>query len=199
MTVSYYVTGGSSTFVTLFETERPSSSRQASSVMTLNTISTTAARKGGSEDDEPATIAVTTTAFVVGQQPPLTDTIRSQPTVTVSIAPPPPRTSPSSPASTPHTSSRDCIGDEGSVYTDPGTGDKFKISCAIAHQGMDIMNLKAETMEACINLCAKNNRCKGAVWYNVGPQGTDLNYCWLKSGMNGEVRETQDAQSVTLL
>ncbi|ORY60996.1 uncharacterized protein BCR38DRAFT_443163 [Pseudomassariella vexata] len=51
-------------------------------------------------------------------------------------------------------------------------------------------------MEECTAFCAKRDDCKGATWYNVGPQGTDLNYCWLKSAMNGDTRDTADAQSV---
>jgi hypothetical protein len=69
----------------------------------------------------------------------------------------------------------------------------------MAHQGRDILNLEADTMEECVSLCAKNAHCKGAIWYNVGPQGTDLNYCWLKSEMEDDLRVTADAQSVVRL
>ncbi|KAI0105470.1 hypothetical protein GGR51DRAFT_189538 [Nemania sp. FL0031] len=108
-------------------------------------------------------------------------------------------TAPISPSSTSSPSSRICIGDDGSTYTDPGTGDKFKIECDVSHNGQDIENVEAQTMQDCISLCAKSNYCKGASWYNVGPQGTDLNYCWLKSGMGSDVRITPDAQSVIRL
>ncbi|KAI1483831.1 hypothetical protein F4774DRAFT_366672 [Daldinia eschscholtzii] len=95
---------------------------------------------------------------------------------------------------------RSCLGTDGSTYTDPGTGAKFRIECAVAHQGRDIENLKAETMQECVSLCAKNARCTGAIWYDVGPQGTDLNYCWLKSSMDdSDIRSTPDAQSVVRL
>ncbi|KAI8953995.1 hypothetical protein F4801DRAFT_69335 [Xylaria longipes] len=122
-----------------------------------------------------------------------------QPMTTIIVAPPPATTSSSPLPSASSTSSRICLGDDGSTYTDPGTGDKFRIECAVAHQGRDIENLEAETMQECISMCAKNKFCKGAIWFNVGPQGTDLNYCWLKSSMDGEVQDTRDAQSVVLL
>ncbi|KAI0190228.1 hypothetical protein EV127DRAFT_430777 [Xylaria flabelliformis] len=122
-----------------------------------------------------------------------------QPTTVVVSPSPPAQTSQVSSPSTPSNSSRICLGDDGSTYADPGTGHKFRIECAVAHQGKDIENLEAETMQDCISLCAKNKFCKGAIWFNVGPQGTDLNYCWLKSAMNGEVQENTDAQSVVLL
>ncbi|KAI1754277.1 hypothetical protein F4782DRAFT_493847 [Xylaria castorea] len=199
--ISYYVAGDSSTFVTLSETDIHSSSRRVGSVMVLPGTTTAATGKGG--DDEPTIVAVTSTAFIAvpQQQPPLTNTIPSQPKTTV-VAPsssPPAQTSPAPPPSTPSNSSRICLGDDGSTYTDPGTGDKFRIECAVAHQGKDIENREAETMQECIGMCAKNRFCRGAIWFNVGPQGTDLNYCWLKSAMGGEVQENGDAQSVVLL
>ncbi|KAI1261925.1 hypothetical protein F5Y18DRAFT_190106 [Xylariaceae sp. FL1019] len=96
-------------------------------------------------------------------------------------------------------SSRICIGDDNSTYIDPGTGSRFQLECATAHRGRDIENTEATSMQDCIGLCAKNNQCKGAIWYNVGPQGTDLNYCWLKSAMEDDLDETPDAQSVVRL
>ncbi|KAI0147226.1 hypothetical protein GGR57DRAFT_263738 [Xylariaceae sp. FL1272] len=97
------------------------------------------------------------------------------------------------------TSSRICIGDDNSTYIDPGTGSKFQLECATAHRGKDIENIEATSMQDCIGLCAKNDQCMGAIWYNVGPQGTDLNYCWLKSAMEDDLDETPDAQSVIRL
>ncbi|KAI0554132.1 hypothetical protein F4679DRAFT_527237 [Xylaria curta] len=123
-----------------------------------------------------------------------------QPKTTTVVSPSPPAQTSQAPSpSKPSNSSRICLGDDGSTYTDPGTGHKFRIECAVAHQGKDIENLEAETMQDCISMCAKNKFCKGAIWFNVGPQGTDLNYCWLKSAMDGEVQENIDAQSVVLL
>ncbi|KAI1373344.1 hypothetical protein F4677DRAFT_219811 [Hypoxylon crocopeplum] len=95
---------------------------------------------------------------------------------------------------------RSCLGDDGSTYTDPGTGAKFRIECSVAHQGKDIENLEAQTMQECVSMCAENSRCVGAIWYNVGPQGTDLNYCWLKKSLDDDdIRSTADAQSVVRL
>lgn len=110
-------------------------------------------------------------------------------------------TSSSTPSQTPAATPSDgCLGTDGSTYTDPGTGSRFKIECDVAHQGRDIENPEAQSMEECVSLCANNSRCKGAIYYNVGPQGTDLNYCWLKSSMNDtDIRPTNDAQSVVRL
>ena len=94
----------------------------------------------------------------------------------------------------------DCLGIDGSTYADPSTGSNFKIECNVAHEGHDIENLKAESMEECVSLCAKNVQCKGAIWFNAGVQGTLLNYCWLKSSLNdSDIRYTTDAQSVVRL
>ncbi|KAI0539028.1 hypothetical protein GGR58DRAFT_271487 [Xylaria digitata] len=157
-------------------------------------------------------VAVAVTQHHMVRSTPLSASSDGKPTTTVSSsAPPPPKNtspssaSPPSPLSSPlptqsSPSSRICIGDDGSTYTDPGTGDKFRLECTVAHQGKDIVNLEANTMQSCISMCAKNTHCKGAIWYNVGPQGTDLNYCWLKSEMDdSDVRITADAQSVVRL
>ncbi|KAI3336326.1 hypothetical protein HD806DRAFT_1958 [Xylariaceae sp. AK1471] len=180
-TVSFYVTSDSSTFITLLKTDSPS---------------TTSAMEGDGKagGTESTTIAFTSTVFnIVTERPSPTDTIPSlQPTSTTTTSP--------EKTSSPSSSSRDCLGDDGSTYTDANTGAKFRIECAVAHQGRDIENLKADAMEDCVGLCAKNERCKGAIWYNVGPQGTDLNYCWLKSQMDDDdLRVTGDAQSIVRL
>ncbi|KAI1739648.1 hypothetical protein F4680DRAFT_131905 [Xylaria scruposa] len=196
-TISYYVAGDPSTFVTLSETDTHSSSRRVGSVMASTGTTTTATGKGG---NKPTIVADTSTASVTVQKPSHTNTIPSQPKTTTVVSPSPPaQTSPAPSPSKPSNSSRICVGDDESTYTDPGTGHKFRIECAVAHQGKDIENLEAETMQECISMCAKNKFCKGAIWFNVGPQGTDNNYCWLKSAMDGEVQENTDAQSVVLL
>lgn len=192
-TVSLSVASRSSTLVTLLKTETPSS---PSMIRQGPKSTTTAAATGGREGGGDAkTTAVIATMFVTQPPPSPTDTIRSQPTVSNTPSPSPKSSSPSS---------RICIGDDGSTYTDPGTGDKFRLECGVSHQGQDIENVEASSMQSCISMCAKNTHCKGAVWYNVGPQGTDLNYCWLKSAMenpveDGAVLVTQDAQSVIRL
>ncbi|KAI1805578.1 hypothetical protein F4811DRAFT_514365 [Daldinia bambusicola] len=123
----------------------------------------------------------------------------SNPTTTSTTTPSPSSTS-SKPTATPSPAARSCLGADGSTYTDPETGAKFRIECDVAHQGRDIENLKAESMPECVSLCAKNTHCTGAIWYDVGPQGTDLNYCWLKSSIDdSDIRLTTDAQSVVRL
>ncbi|KAI0802363.1 hypothetical protein GGR55DRAFT_665955 [Xylaria sp. FL0064] len=221
-TVSLEVTSRSSTFITLLKTQTPSSS---SSRQTPKPTAKTATGGRGSAESE--TAAVVATVFVTQPPPSPTDTIPSQPTTTstASNAPSSPKnTAPASPpppspailpadspadtpadssptdASTDSPSSRICIGDDGSTYKDPATGDKFRLECSVAHQGKDIMNYKANTMQDCIAMCAKNTHCKGAIWFNVGPQGTLLNYCWLKSEMDGGDGDVNgDAQSVVRL
>ncbi len=85
------------------------------------------------------------------------------------------------------------------MYTDPATGTKFKRTCYVQHPGFDIKNEEKDSMEDCMAWCAEEEDCKGAQWYNAGPQGTDLNYCWLKYDMTGEIRETKDAQSAVII
>ncbi|KAI0006890.1 hypothetical protein F4779DRAFT_594514 [Xylariaceae sp. FL0662B] len=101
-----------------------------------------------------------------------------------------------SPTADPTSGAGNCLGVNGTMYKDHGTGVEFRIECAEAHQGKDIDNVKSDTMEDCVSLCAKNSACKGAIYYNVGPQGTDYNYCWLKSAMQDQYIYTTDAQSV---
>ncbi|KAI2642926.1 hypothetical protein GGS21DRAFT_486755 [Xylaria nigripes] len=116
-------------------------------------------------------------------------------------APGPTKTTPisPSPSSTSSLSSRECIGKNGSTYTDSDTGKKYKLECAIAHQGTDLVNLKAETMQACVSLCSNIDFCKGVIWFNIGPQGTGLNYCYLKSDVSDVAEDNIDAQSAVLL
>ncbi|KAI1469485.1 uncharacterized protein F4812DRAFT_423281 [Daldinia caldariorum] len=124
----------------------------------------------------------------------------SNPTTTPPTTPSSSSSTSGKPTATPSAAARSCLGADGSIYTDPGTGAKFRIECDVAHQGRDIENLKASSMPECVSLCAKNTRCTGAIWYDVGPQGTDLNYCWLKSSMDdSDIRSTTDAQSVVRL
>ncbi|RYP74320.1 hypothetical protein DL770_007630 [Monosporascus sp. CRB-9-2] len=92
----------------------------------------------------------------------------------------------------------ECPEADGTVFTDQGTGKRFKHSCYEQYPGYDIENREKESMAACITWCAEVDECVAANWYNAGPQGTDLNYCWLKSD-RGEVRKTEDAQNAALI
>lgn len=85
------------------------------------------------------------------------------------------------------------------VFLDPTTEVQFQRTCGVQHPGYDIDNREAESMEACMSWCAETNGCHGVTWFDAGPQGTDLNYCWLKSNVDGETRFTNDAQSAVRL
>ncbi|KAI1350500.1 hypothetical protein F5Y01DRAFT_315735 [Xylaria sp. FL0043] len=225
-TVSLEVTSRSSTFITLLKTQTPSSS---STRQTPKPTAKTATGGRGSTDSETAVVATVfvtqpppSPTDTIPSQPTSTtstaDNAPSSPKNTAPASPPPPSPailpasspaespadtpadSPTDSSSTDSPSSRICIGDDGSTYTDPATGDKFRLECSVAHQGKDILNYEANTMQDCIAMCAKNTHCKGAIWFNVGPQGTLLNYCWLKSEMDsGDGDVNGDAQSVVRL
>jgi hypothetical protein len=92
-----------------------------------------------------------------------------------------------------------CPNADGTTFTDTASGSRFKWSCNVQHPGYDLEHYEADSMTACVALCAKNEDCKGVTWYNAGPQGEDLNYCWLKNNMEGETRSTSDAQSAERL
>ncbi|KAI1496913.1 hypothetical protein F5X99DRAFT_424072 [Biscogniauxia marginata] len=179
-TLSMYMTSDSPTMPTSLGSEGSSLGGGETSIST--------------EEDIPTPLIPATepepTADPTPSQPPTTATPSPAPVATTNS--PIPSTSPSN--SDPN--ERSCLGDDGSTYRDPGTGAQFTIECNLAHEGKDIENLEAESMEECVSLCAKDDQCQGAIWYNAGPQGTDLNYCWLKSAMDDERRTTRDAQSV---
>ncbi|OTA88987.1 hypothetical protein M434DRAFT_114451 [Hypoxylon sp. CO27-5] len=150
------------------------------------------------EDESTKSIEKVTVTSVRTEHPSATETPKSEaPPTTVTVTP---ASKPSSTASpTPLHTGGSCLGTDGSTYTDPGTGSKWKIECDIAHQGKDIENYEAQSMEACVSMCANESDCVGAIWYSAGPQGTDLNYCWLKSSLNDNLKDTKDAQSVVRL
>ncbi|KAI1633807.1 hypothetical protein F4809DRAFT_644129 [Biscogniauxia mediterranea] len=176
----------------------PSSSSSLSALVTTETMYMTASDGGGGGGDSggentatssspsPSTPTTTTTAAAAGN----TNTNTPSPS---------PSPSPSSSTTSPPSPSPSCLGADGSTYTDAATRSQFRIECDTAHQGKDIVNREAASMEACVALCAGDDACRGAIWYDAGPQGTDLNYCWLKSAMGDERRETRDAQSVVRL
>jgi hypothetical protein len=88
----------------------------------------------------------------------------------------------------------DCPGANGSIYTPAGqTTQSFKRQCGINYShldgAMDITNVRSNSMEECIGLCASYNEqngaksCIGVTLVYEGPQGTSFNYCWLKSSI----------------
>ncbi|KAI0106141.1 hypothetical protein F4776DRAFT_470840 [Hypoxylon sp. NC0597] len=149
-------------------------------------------------DESTKSVEKVTVTSVRTEQPSATDTPKSEaPPTTVTVTP---ASEPSSTAApTPLHTGGSCLGTDGSTYTDPGSGSKWKIECDIAHQGKDIENYEAQSMEACVSMCANESGCVGAIWYSAGPQGTDLNYCWLKKSLNNNLKDTKDAQSVVRL
>ncbi|KAI1413564.1 hypothetical protein F5Y13DRAFT_26380 [Hypoxylon sp. FL1857] len=149
-------------------------------------------------DESTKSVEKVTVTSVRTEQPSATNNPKSEdPPATVTVTPP---SEPSSTAApTPLHTGGSCLGTDGSTYTDPGTGSKWKIECDIAHQGKDIENYEAQSMEACVSMCANESSCVGAIWYSAGPQGTDLNYCWLKKSLSDDLKDTKDAQSVVRL
>lgn len=69
-----------------------------------------------------------------------------------------------------------------------------------------MQNAIKNSMEDCIALCAKynantkttNRSCAGVTWVYIGPQGTDVNYCWAKASL-GRVTYYDDMESAVLL
>ncbi|KAI1769978.1 hypothetical protein F4818DRAFT_434452 [Hypoxylon cercidicola] len=150
----------------------------------------------------PPTTATTTVLVTPPVSTPTPPTVTVTPTPPTTTTPKPTPTSSAQPTSTltPAQSNGYCLGQDGSTYTDPGTGSAFRVECDVAHQGKDIENREADSMEDCVSMCAENSRCVGAIWYNAGPQGTDLNYCWLKRTLEDDnIKDTADAQSVVRL
>ncbi|KAI1092427.1 hypothetical protein F5B19DRAFT_454639 [Rostrohypoxylon terebratum] len=131
---------------------------------------------------------------------PATSAAQSTPSpVTVTVTPTSKTSTQATASPTTSSSDGDCLGANGSTYTDSETGSQWRIECDTAHQGKDIDNYEADTMEACVSMCADDSDCVGAIWYSAGPQGTDLNYCWLKSTLEDNLKSTKDAQSVVRL
>ncbi|KAI1452055.1 hypothetical protein F4805DRAFT_448930 [Annulohypoxylon moriforme] len=182
---------------------------QSASSSSIFVISTATKKKSSSsESPTPSTSADQTSksvekVTVISVQTasaPTTSPVQTTPSPTTVTVTPTSKTSTQATTSpTASSSNGDCLGADGSTYTDPGTGSQFRIECDIAHQGKDIDNYEAQTMEACVSMCASNSECVGAIWYSAGPQGTDLNYCWLKYTLEDTLKSTKDAQSVVRL
>ncbi|KAI0901575.1 hypothetical protein F4806DRAFT_443761 [Annulohypoxylon nitens] len=180
-------TSSLSKLVTSSSTERKSSP-SPSSVQSPSTAET-------SKSVEQVTVISVQTASA-----PTTSPVQITPSpVTVTVTPTSKTNTQATASPTTSSSDGDCLGANGSTYTDSGTGSQWKIECDTAHQGKDIVNYEAETMEACVSMCASDSDCVGAIWYSAGPQGTDLNYCWLKSTLEDNLKSTKDAQSVVRL
>ncbi|KAK8064363.1 hypothetical protein PG994_007001 [Apiospora phragmitis] len=110
-------------------------------------------------------------------------------------------TAPSPSASDPAPS---CPDANNTVYTTPADEDgsgstQYRRICGVSYDGNDIQPEKAETMGRCLALCSgQQGSCAGVVWYDAGPQGTDLNWCWLKRSMEKAVLSYRDSAQTAI-
>ncbi|KAI2465324.1 hypothetical protein F4781DRAFT_435532 [Annulohypoxylon bovei var. microspora] len=170
------------------------STTTATKSSSTSSISTSSADKTSKSVEKVTVISIQTASIST------TSPVQSTPPpTTVTVTPTSKTSSQSTASATTVHSDGSCLGADGSTYTDPGTGSQFRIECDIAHQGKDIDNYEAQSMEACVSMCADDSECVGAIWYSAGPQGTDLNYCWLKNTLEDNLKDTKDAQSVVRL
>ncbi|KAK8133298.1 hypothetical protein PG999_001471 [Apiospora kogelbergensis] len=85
-------------------------------------------------------------------------------------------------------------GANNTIHTSPKNegGKKYRRICGVSYGGNDLHPQKADTMGRCLSLCSECSGCAGVVWYGAGPQGTDLNWCWLKKSMKKAVMSSRD-------
>ncbi|KAK7961587.1 uncharacterized protein PG986_002412 [Apiospora aurea] len=114
---------------------------------------------------------------------------------TTSNAPPRPRPSDTAPP---------CPGANNTAYTSTAHegSTQYRRICGISYDGNDIQPQVAETMGDCLSLSSGyaggGVRCAGVVWYDAGPQGTDLNWCWLKRSMDRAVLTYRDSAQTAI-
>ncbi|KAF4783767.1 hypothetical protein HER10_EVM0000051 [Colletotrichum scovillei] len=78
---------------------------------------------------------------------------------------------------------------ENKTYTVPNSNLRFVRECGNNYPMNDLGHIPLTRMEDCMNLCAAlavttqsaDGPCVGVAWVTAGKQGTDENYCWLKS------------------
>jgi hypothetical protein len=91
----------------------------------------------------------------------------------------------------------ECPSADNTYYTPPNSKQRFLRQCDTDYGGaegaIDADRVKAQSMDECIGYCAKSNddisaayNCSGVTWSYDGPQGTGLNYCWIKSKLAGK-------------
>ncbi|OHE90773.1 hypothetical protein CORC01_13913 [Colletotrichum orchidophilum] len=81
------------------------------------------------------------------------------------------------------------LSSENKTYTVPGSNLRFVRECGNNYPTNDLGHIPLTRMEDCMNLCAAlavttqstDGPCIGVAWVTAGKQGTDENYCWLKS------------------
>lgn len=111
-----------------------------------------------------------------------------------------PKQASTAPSPTPLDTAPLCPGANNTI-TDDGSGMQYRRICGISYDGNDIQPQKAETMGQCLALCSGHtggSACTGVVWYDAGPQGTDLNWCWLKRSMDKAVLSYRDAAQTAI-
>ncbi|UQC87736.1 uncharacterized protein CLUP02_13255 [Colletotrichum lupini] len=82
-----------------------------------------------------------------------------------------------------------CQASENKTYTVPNSNLRFVRECGNNYPMNDLGHIPLTRMEDCMNLCAAlavttqsaDGPCVGVAWVTAGKQGTDENYCWLKS------------------
>jgi hypothetical protein len=99
----------------------------------------------------------------------------------------------------------ECPSVDNTNYTVPGTGAVFRRECLTDRQGSDIANVEQLSMEDCLAYCvswntnaANSQRCAAVTWVYVGPQGTDVNYCWIKYAVPGKAYAVNMESAVLL-
>ncbi|KXH68272.1 hypothetical protein CSAL01_12004 [Colletotrichum salicis] len=81
------------------------------------------------------------------------------------------------------------LSSENKTYTVPNLNLRFVRECGNNYPMNDLGHIPLTRMEDCMNLCAAlavttqsaDGPCVGVAWVTAGKQGTDENYCWLKS------------------
>ncbi|KAI3538340.1 hypothetical protein CABS01_08155 [Colletotrichum abscissum] len=81
------------------------------------------------------------------------------------------------------------LSSENKTYTVPNSNLRFVRECGNNYPMNDLGHIPLTRMEDCMNLCAAlavttqsaDGPCVGVAWVTAGKQGTDENYCWLKS------------------
>ncbi|KAK8075857.1 hypothetical protein PG997_010520 [Apiospora hydei] len=116
-----------------------------------------------------------------------------------------PTTSTAAPTATPSDTAPPCPGANNTIYTNQAHegNTQYRRICGISYDGNDIQPQMAETMGDCLSLCSGyvgggGVGCAGVVWYDAGPQGTDLNWCWLKRSMDRAVLSYRDSAQTAI-
>ncbi|RYP06717.1 hypothetical protein DL765_009385 [Monosporascus sp. GIB2] len=149
--------------------------------------------------DLPSISSSTSSATTTAATP--TPVAASSSTTQSDDSPPSTFTSNSSPTTTsgPGGVTVECPWADGTDYSSPSHPAKtFRKQCGVNYMFYDLRNQTVNSFEECLDLCAAETGCVLANWQYWGPQGTDQNYCWLKSD-KGEKRVGGGTESGVLL